>query len=266
MKLPNRVFLSLWRALGDNLALSGLVRYYAEHCVELYLPVAPQFYNTLCNLYVGTNIIVIDDSTFVQGHVLGSPFGDAPFRLAEDVYCQQHGLAKIELPYSDLVSVCVQINEQHAGPTPILWEEQAYTMMDVPYSVRYSHFKLPKNREQAERLYDSMNIREPYALLHQTVAWPPNRLNLEIRHLLGGMRLIEIMPDTAPSMLDYVILIERATHIHCVPTSFFVLVDNMAADLNATLFFHSIRRHAMRINHRWNKRKWNHIYYDLQVV
>ena len=80
-------------------------------------------------------------------------------------------------------------------------------------------------------------------------------------NLSENIKIITI-DSLSNNMMHYVKLIQNAAEIHCVPSAFYCLVENMHKHTNAKLFFHANRANTlMNVSSVWNNYRWNIIEY-----
>jgi hypothetical protein len=249
-KIFDRLFYVGPLALGDNFVNAGLVHHFADRSLELHVPVWPIHYDTVSCLYQDwPNIKVV-----ALGH----------YDFGENQYVEEHKLARI-LP-TDLIRT--KIEGVIMAP---LWDIQTYANYDLPFSLRYSNFRLPKHIEGSEELYQKLSGGEPYVLVHKRSFKYPNGIPINIEEFrkhsgLPEIKIIEIQEGITSNMMQYVTLIERAEEIHCVASSFHCLVDSIHTRTKAKLFFHDIRIDAvMKVNSSENGYCWNIVNYPTKI-
>jgi hypothetical protein len=235
-KLFDKLFFIGPMSLGDSFVLSGMTHYYADRCEELHYPCEHRYFKTLKTFFQDfSNIIVV-------------PM--LPFEHGEYQYVDQHKLSRIVRKRM----YATYINDVHVGP---LWDMQLYQMYDLPFAVRYTHFRTPKYVEGAEELYQKLSGGEPYILIHRSTSHHPSGIPIDIpgfraANNLPNYKVIEINDGITDNMMHYLKLIENAEEIHCVSSSFFCLVDGMYDKSKAKLFFHDVRATTMMsVNPSW---------------
>lgn len=238
IKIFDRLFFMGPMSLGDSFVLCGMVNYYADRCNELHVPADPRFYKTIKTLYQDhPNIIVV--SMPQDWH-------------SENVYVDQHGLSRILR--IDLVHSMIK----NLDITP-MWDIQLYSNYELSFGLRYSNFRLPKQIDGADELYQQLGS-EPYILVHRYSNDFPSGAPINIpafrqANKLPDYKIIEITESITDNMMQYTKLIENAKEIHCIPSSFHCLVDSIPTQ--ATLHFHDIReKTSMAVNSAWNNNKW----------
>lgn len=247
-KIYDRLFFAGPMSLGDNFVMSGIVNYYADRCDELHLPTSPNFYNTIKTLYQDhPNVIVV-------------PLN--PYDGGENQYVEEKRLSRIHRPKL----IYTRINGVDIHP---VWDIQLYAHFEIPFSMRYSNFRLPKHIEGSQELYEKLSHGEPYILFHRKSNCFPQGAPINLHSFrsasgLEDINIIEIDEYITDNMMQYVDLILNATEIHCVPSSFHALVDSIQT--NARLFFHDIReKTSMVVSEDWNDYRWVVVSYEKRI-
>lgn len=250
-KIYDRLFFVGPMGLGDTFVHSGIVHHFGDRCFELHLPVWPKIYDTVSCLYQD------------HSHIKVVPLGH--YDLGENQYVEENKLARILA--TDLIRI-----PGKDGPMAPLWDIQLYSYYELPFSLRYTNFRLPKIIKGADELYHSLiKNNEPYVLVHRCSGKYPNGIPIDINSFrknskLPDIKIVEIKEGITNNMMQFVTLIKNASEIHCVPSSFHCLVDSMFDKTQAKLFFHDIRADAiMKVNSFWNHHKWIIVNYEEKV-
>jgi hypothetical protein len=244
-KIFDKLFFSGPMSLGDSFVCTGIVHYYGDRSDELHLPVLPKFYKTLSTLY--------QDHT----HIKVIPLD--PYDLGENQYVSDNKLSRIHR--ADLINTNINGVEITA-----MWDIQVYANYELPYSLRYSNFRLPKFIHGSRELFQNLSKNEPYILFHRFSNDFPKGAPIDItafRQVNGfsDIKIIEITESITDNMMEYVELIKNAEEIHCIPSSFHCLVDGI--ETPAKLFFHDIReKTSMAVNSIWNNHRWTMVNYN----
>jgi hypothetical protein len=229
--------------MGDSFVTSAIVRHFSKMCNKIHVPVAAWQIPTLTTLFQddpGIQVMAYSDN------------------LSLDPFIKQNNLVKINSP-----PIYTQGNQKD-GISAVLWDEQWYTFYDLPFSLRYSGFHLPRNLKSSENLYDRLYKDRPYVLVHKhirnneyvSIDLQSYRSQFDLKPL-NNFDIIEIEPSVTPNILDWLDLIRNASEIHCIPSCIFCLVDGMVNQTKAKLFYHNIRRSTrMRVSNRWNRYLW----------
>lgn len=249
MKIDKLYFVGIMD-LGDHFVHAGIINYFADKCNELHVPVKHHNYETVCTLFQEhPNIRVVA----LHAH-------------EEDSYVEQCKMSRICNGWN---MVFANIDGHH---TALLWDEQVYTHYEVPFSFRYTNFRLPKEIQGSDDLFNRLYKGRPYVLIHKKTGHMPQGIpiNIEAFRLSIGLSadvdIIEIDPSFTNNMMHYVKLIQNAEEIHCVNSSFFCLVDSIFNLTKAKLYFHDARASSLiRINSDYNRHCWNVIKYSTRV-
>lgn len=235
LKIFDRLFFFGPTSLGDSFVLSGAAHYYGDRCNELHYPCRAEFYETISTLF--------QDFPNIKVVVLQDEISN---------YLKEHGISRIlqnEIHMETIDGVSV---------VP-MWDRQLYFGLDLPFSLRYTNFRLPKFVYGADHLYWTLSQGEPYVLVHKRTGHHPEGIPIDINgfrtsYNLPDLKIIEITESITNNMMQYVKLIEHAEEIHCVSSSFFNLVDSMNNVTKAKLFFHDARITCrMSLHKRWTR-------------
>ena len=174
----------------------------------------------------------------------------------------------------DLRSIMQSIPLQYEGDhTPTLvtinWDRQVYEYFDVCYTKRYTQWSARFDLSKAWQLYHKLNpTNEPYILWHPASSQHTYVTNIDLPMFRTSLdkpplNIIDVKPEYTSNILDYKILIENAQEIHCVPSSFYTLVDSMHKETHAELYYHDIRSSLINQCNCWaNDFRWNVISYN----
>lgn len=255
MRPFEKLFFDSSVGLGDAFVMSGIVHHYARLCDKLYYPARADFFETLTCLYKDFPNIEV------------WRFYDQD---QENFFVENNKLARIRstpLITSEIHRIGCEKEYIH-----VHWPQQVYENFDIPFKMRYLDFHMPSQIDGTEELYEKLTEgATEYVLVHRYASDHPDGIGLDINafRAVSGLperKIIEIAPGQTTNMLQYKTLIERASEIHCIPSSFFNLVDSMVTKINGLCFFHDIRKNSlMKVNSNWNNHKWNIVTYGLRL-
>ena len=251
----DKLFFDSAVGLGDAFVMNGIVHHYARMCETLYYPARGEFFETLTCLYQ-------DHPNIEVWRFYGSE--------QQDTFIETNNIHRINsfpLITSEIHRVGCELERIH-----VHWPQQVYENWDIPFKMRYLDFHMPKEISGSEELYERLTEGETeYALVHRYASDHPDGLPVNIPNFrklqnLPDMKIIEVKNGQAENMLQYKKLIENATEIHCIPSSFFNLVDSMIINIKADAFFHDIRKNSlMKVNSRWNNHRWQIATYGVRI-
>lgn len=240
-------------SLGDQFVINAIVHHFADRAHSLWLPVVPQFWETVKCLY----------QDWPNIHLV--PYLGAE---REAHLVREKGLAVVNFRTVFELSKLPLAGSDSSIEIPVMWDRQIYEHFDWCYNVRYQQFRWPSHVAGAERLYHALNPSgQPYVLWHKHTSRHVGGLDIDLASWrpaagLPNLPIVEVELGHSPNLLDYQLLIERAAEIHVVPSSFHCLVDSILDKTAATLFFHDARRDTLlQPNSRWNAWRWHVVDY-----
>jgi len=133
-------------SLGDCFVLAGAANYFSQNSDHLYFPIlnrGNQYETVKCLFKDNPKITVIG---FVDPH-----YSD----LNEFIILNQLDM----IPVPDILSV--DINGVVTQP---IWDEQHYTLFDIPFKYRYSKFQMPAVDQEAAELFEKTVTQSRYIL------------------------------------------------------------------------------------------------------
>ena len=111
------------------------------------------------------------------------------------------------------------------------FEESFYKQFDIPYNFRYEYFRLPKTK--FPKMLQTPNER--FILIHDTCSDAKYDLDIETS-------LTKVYFESNEPLFAHMDLIKKAWEIHCINSSIYHLIDNMADISDQQLFFHNVRQ------------------------
>jgi hypothetical protein len=258
-KVPDLIF-HHHTSLGDNFICNGIVHTYAEKlCERLHIPCHHRYYETIKCLYQDFDNIIVH------------PFNDDWATLEREMFSwaqeNKWPVTRIgfeNVYYRDMLRVnCPK--ECFA----VYFDRQFYEQANILFRDRYEKFVLPKDISGADEVYENLTGSEKeYIIVHRSSSVEKS-YPIELWSWRGGkknkdIKIIEIMEGQTNNMLDYVKLIQNAKEIHCIPSSFFCLVDSICTKTNADLYFHDIRMNNLMQVNCWTTggNRWTMIDYE----
>ena len=121
------------------------------------------------------------------------------------------------------------------GDRTLNFDETFYKHAGVDFSHRWDSFHIERDYKQEKLVSDYLNLPPRFALVNDVAS--AGKANVNIQTELPKIHLTR--PLVEKSMFDWMEVIERATEIHCINSSFVHLVDSM--NPKAKLFFYDDR-------------------------
>lgn len=228
----NKIILHHHTGLGDHFICNGLVNAISEN-YEIYLVCKDIYYNTVSCLY-------------------SDNFNVKPVTICNGSFTEE--IEQVELIRHALGLSVYRIGFESIDHTK--FDKNFYEAIGLPYSFRYSKFSLPKFNSGATSLYSKIVKKERYILVHKQSSDIEN-FNIQITE----DNVLFVDPSFTNNMLDWTKVIINAKEIHCIPSSFYCLVDSIP-DIRGKLFYHNIRKGTLiNPNNEYNNNKWSIINY-----
>ena len=134
----------------------------------------------------------------------------------------------------------------------INFDKSFYAQFDFDFKNRWDSFKVDRDLEAEKRLIDKLNIKGKYIFVHED-AERGMSINRKTRD--GKFRVISASTDLSNNMFDYLSLIEGASEIHVIESSFMFLIDSF--QIAKPLFAHRYARNYPSNNTPTLKLDWN---------
>jgi len=131
------------------------------------------------------------------------------------------------------------------------FDEMFYNMAGLNFDDRWNKFFIPRDRFKENELIDKFNVRnKEYVFVHDD---PSRGFTIDNKYLEN--KLI-VRPDKAitPNACDYISLIENAKEVHCINSSFRILVDHLTT--TGSLYFHLYPRRTTDSDIPYTKKNW----------
>jgi hypothetical protein len=243
-KIPDLVF-HHHTSLGDNFICNGIVHTYSEQlCDRLHIPCHQRYYDTVNCLYQDFDNIIIHKFSNDWATLENSMFSWAK---ENEWPVTRIGFEKVyyrNMQRSNTPKECFAVN----------FDRQFYEQANVLFKDRYEKFVLPKNIDGCEELYEKLTQGcDDYIIVHNASSveesYPIELWSWRNNYINKNIKIIEILEGQTTNMLQYMRLIENAKEIHCIPSSFFCLVDSVCTKIKADLYFHDVRmNNLMQVN------------------
>lgn len=126
------------------------------------------------------------------------------------------------------------------------WEKSFYDQFNLDYSIRYSNFFLPRDKDRENSLFEQVNPPSQFALCN--IKSSQKSYDFKIETSLP----IVYMSNLTNNIFDWTLMIEKASEIHMIDSAPFQLVKQL--NLNTEKIFYDIRSlGANRTNPTFNQ-------------
>lgn len=215
--------------LGDTIICNGIINNYCKKFETLFIFCKPKFYTSVKFLYRNNpkvNIIPANDSE------------------ASIIYNYIHTDYKLLLGFNYLEQVISQYK--------LNFDEGFYKIAGLNFEKRYSDFILNRDKQREDELYNKLNkLSGNYIFLHDD----PSRNLIINRDFIIDKTLPIIKPDIniTDNIFDYCKIIENATEVHVMDSSFKNLCESLTFKTEK-IYYHTkyLRPNMTKSKHNWN--------------
>lgn len=222
------LFLLHHLGMGDHIICNGLVRTLCERYDYLIFPVKPHNLNNIKTMFAdleNINFISVNDDFDMLKHAnkyrnifqilhLGC-FEKSNFINANETFCQSF-----------------------------------YRQANVPYNFRWSKFKIIRNEEKENALYNNKN--DKFIFVHDDAS---RNMVINQSYIDGNIYRPQhnLGKNTDVTIFDYIKILEASSQIHCMDSSFAALVDHLPQLNDKTKYIHRyIRKNSLNPQYKNN--------------
>lgn len=196
--------------LGDHIVCNGLVRHFAE-TDDILLICKNKNYNNVQFMYRNNSKITIHK---VENDIEAKEFCDS-----------QHSIKVLKIGFA--VGA-----EKH---TKCLWDENFYKNANIDFEYSWSKFFVNPDLDRCKKVFKELNPNnESYIFVHSIDSTNTDRIDYSV--IDQSKKKILSNPNIA--FFDYYYIIQRASEIHCIDSSFKHLVDRIPTA--GKLFYHKL--------------------------
>jgi len=117
------------------------------------------------------------------------------------------------------------------------YNENFYLQAGISFEKRWTSFYFERDIERENKLFDSLNINQPYIVLHED----KTRNYVIDRMFVKNRNIISIDISLTNNIFDYYKVFENAEEIHVIESCFLFLIDSIELK-NKPLFAHRYAR------------------------
>jgi hypothetical protein len=194
------------QGLGDHLVCNGLYRTLLDNYSFCVLPVVRRYYKEIS--------IMFEDESRMRIYPVPNLYWQNYFHKLEQVFEKNYNIVKLGSFGDDFM----------ANPNLRL-DASFYQQANVDLENRWSRFYFPREIEKEKTLLAKLTSPgDPYIFLHEDTS-----RNFTIDRNLIVTDLPIVTPDSESSFLltNYAAVIENATEVHCIESSFSALVESL---------------------------------------
>lgn len=219
------------QGLGDHIACSGAVKYMTEYYDQVHLLCWDSFADNVKRLYQDNPKI-----TFLTHPLLREKAG--LFRKLR-FWIRHFKKIKFEIKgffWPNARLWYQQIQKIGLDPNKISWIEAFYTALGIEYNIRHTKWLYKRNYDLEKKIFDYLGISpdEDYIFVVNSFS---RRHNLTLK-IPSNKKIITASNNF--SIFDWMGVIEKASEIHTIDTSWFHLTKQMRLN-NIPKFYHTLR-------------------------
>ncbi len=190
--------------LGDHFMCHGIVREYAGRYSRVTIFSYPHNYPTVAFMF--------------------RDLANVDIRQVKDVEEARAHLRDHRAEYDETKVLGFENLDRTTGTA---LEKQFYDQAGVPLRRKWEGFRVERDHAREQTLFEKLAPPESYAFVHEDAG----RKYIIKRRLIGNrLPQFEPRPELTDNVFDYCTLIERATEIHVIDSSFMFLIDCMQYD------------------------------------
>lgn len=201
--------------LGDHIVCNGLTRVKASGCCNLY--VFSKHHNTDSVMFMFRDVPNI--------HVIGVD-GDSDVQA-------------MIAPHSPNSKIMTGVYRDDFRTIPgKSFDEVMYLQAGISFNSRWDTFSIQRDRVEEDRVFSQLCPQQPYIFVHDD---PSRGYSIDSAPFAGKTIVKPVIALT--SVFGYLKVIEAAEEVHCIDSSFMLMIDSFDMAKHK-LFFHSSSRYS----------------------
>jgi hypothetical protein len=216
------VFITTHLGLGDHILCNGLYKELAKSSRRCLIPVRDSNLVSVSQmLYESANIELV---TYPPGF-------ERPLIYSHRDHLQNSGVRIINLGYFG--------KNFMSGRGKTRFDEDFYAQAELNFDLRWENFSYQRNEKAEEELYETLGAgKGPYIFLHEDLL---RNFRIKREYLAPDLRIIQPIANHKDfRFFDYRLIIERASEIHVIESSFCAYIESLG--LRGNKFAHRYAR------------------------
>lgn len=218
----NKIFFLHHLGLGDHLLCNGIYRHFCKHNDLVVLPVKEHNYNTIADM--------LSDVENVSLLHLEARSADSEMKKAS-LQFEKMGYHIVKMGY---------FGKNFLSNKKIRFDKNFYNQVGVDFNCRWDDFHVPRDNIREQKVYDYFNPTSEFVFLHEDSS---RGFTINREHIDKKYKIITPIPpssDNSFRFFDYRKVIEEASEIHCIESSFCAFIEGL--DLKNKKFAHRYSR------------------------
>jgi hypothetical protein len=138
------------------------------------------------------------------------------------------------------------------------FDECFYQQINLDYNKRWDDFYIERDSVAEEEIYKTLiNFKSPYAFVHDD---EQRGFSIEEKYISSDLSIFRPNTNYNVNVFSYLKIIENATEIHCMDSSFKHLIDSLST-VKGKLFYHLYVRGLSNYSWTHSKLNWEPILY-----
>jgi hypothetical protein len=121
----------------------------------------------------------------------------------------------------------------------ITFDQNFYKQIGLNFSLSHDNFYVRRKLSKEKQLYDLLVNHQEYVLIHEDYL---RNYRIKAEYLREFTNFVLIQPIKGFTIFDYQLIIERASQIHCIESSFSAFIDRIDLYGNILLVAHRYAR------------------------
>jgi hypothetical protein len=233
------LYIECAQGLGDHILANGIYRHFSEIYDYCIIPSYKPNQTTIERMLLDKpNIYTVSYPKFMSHEMM-----------------RQHGKALSRRGYEHIN--LREVASDYYDGSSARFDERFYKKANIPFDYRWSKFYFPRNQRKEEDLFDFLNCgKGQYIFLHEDTK---RNFRISRDRIPNGISVVSPNPELRDfSFFDYGKIIENATEIHCIESSFAALIEGM--DLKVPKYSHRYARPETKVDYMREftyRSKWN---------
>lgn len=214
--------------LGDHFICNGLVHALKAELglTQLHLAVKQHNLLTVQSLYQGhedIQFLVLPPTAYQN----------------EDTYVIQQSKAE-EIPL---------LKVSYSGAKTLAFDVSFYQQLGLDLQLSWSGFAAPQNTPAAQQLFEKLIHHDRYCLVANAGSVGVFELDIDT-----DLPIYHVTPGHTQNLMDWALIIGRATEIHCIDSSVIHLVDRLPTQADKLVYHDVGRGSRFHLNKPWQRK------------
>lgn len=208
--LRNKLFIASHLGLGDHILCNGLYREVTKKYDTCVIPIRKSNSRAMSHM--------VGDEKKIRLIALPDEYAFSMV-ISMRNYLQANGYDVLNLGY---------FGEEFLTSGDVRFDLNFYNQAGLPFSLRWSSFSFERNLDRENELFDLLGCANgDYLFLHEDVS---RGYTIDRQQIDSKLRIIQPDPTKSQfSFFDYQRVIEGASEIHCIESSFAALIESVGS-------------------------------------